>query len=336
MECPKCKNLCTSNTTYCPICGYRVRIFTDSESVESPTAEAPSQTIFLGKFKISTEVMKKISRNIYVTLGIVVLFLFWQLAAASSAKAAFNSDDYEKADKIANSVFIGAFLGEYKEKIEIMDDVYYDYNRWKNYEQYSRKKSQDPINIKLAQGAAKDTLMTCVSFSELANNNGCIQKVDAVSKEVAQWLTKQGIDVEEYLLDQQKKGHLEFYPLLDEEKITNEIYRIADMIGGKSAQEYLQEKELEKNPLKISQTQIDFDDGYYYVRGTVNNVSKTTHYYVKVKVTYYDKNGTVLTTDWTYAVDSSGIRGGENQQFDLMTKITGIVKSYKVEILEYD
>lgn len=68
---------------------------------------------------------------------------------------------------------------------------------------------------------------------------------------------------------------------------------------------------------------------YWYCKGTVHNISSTTYYYVKLKVTYMDKDETVLTTDWTYAVGSEGIKGGENQQFEIMTKVTGNIRYYK-------
>ena len=49
-----------------------------------------------------------------------------------------------------------------------------------------------------------------------------------------------------------------------------------------------------------------------------------------------DKDKTVLTSDWTYAVGSEGIRGGENQQFEIMTKVRGDVNYYQAEIIEWD
>lgn len=75
---------------------------------------------------------------------------------------------------------------------------------------------------------------------------------------------------------------------------------------------------------------------YWYCNGTIHNISGATHYYVKAKVTYMDKNKTVLTTDWIYAVGSEGIKGGENQQFEIMTKVYGDMQYYKCEILEWD
>ena len=49
-----------------------------------------------------------------------------------------------------------------------------------------------------------------------------------------------------------------------------------------------------------------------------------------------DKDKEVLTTDWTYAVGSEGIKGGENQQFEIMTKVSGDVQYYRCDILEWD
>ena len=105
----------------------------------------------------------------------------------------------------------------------------------------------------------------------------------------------------------------------------------------------MNEEEAEKRyndlfPVQVSTEECSITNSreYYYCNGTVHNASISTHYYVKVKVTYYDKNDAVLTTDWTYAVGSEGIRGGENQQFEIITKVNGSVAKYRVEILDWD
>ena len=97
-----------------------------------------------------------------------------------------------------------------------------------------------------------------------------------------------------------------------------------------------QQKEYDSNhPVQINDSDITPKGNYWYCNGSVHNVSNSTHYYVKVKVTYMDKNKKVLTTDWAYAVSSEGIKGGENQQFEIMTKVQGDVQYYKVEIIEW-
>jgi ribosomal protein L37E len=100
---------------------------------------------------------------------------------------------------------------------------------------------------------------------------------------------------------------------------------------------YSDEDETDTKPIQLSKDDYDVhsDGDYWYCDGTVHNVSDYPCYYVKVKVTYYDKNDEVLTTDWAYAVDSEGIDGGENQQFEIMTKVNGNVASYRVDVIDW-
>lgn len=105
--------------------------------------------------------------------------------------------------------------------------------------------------------------------------------------------------------------------------------------------DYDQAEQIEKdrynqaNPLQITEKSTYSEGNYWYCTGTLSNVSTKTYCYVKVKVTYYDSNMNILTTDWTYAIDSVGIDGGENEQFEIMTKVSGDVAKYKVEVIDY-
>lgn len=106
-------------------------------------------------------------------------------------------------------------------------------------------------------------------------------------------------------------------------------------INHEQAEQLEKEKYNQNNPLQITEKTTYKDNNYWYCTGTLSNVGEKTYYYVKVKVTYYDKYMNVLTTDWTYAVDSVGINGGENKQFEIMTKVTGDVAKYKIEVIDY-
>lgn len=86
--------------------------------------------------------------------------------------------------------------------------------------------------------------------------------------------------------------------------------------------------------LVIQDPSMSTNGGYYYLRGTIHNNDTRSHEYVKVKVTYYDRNGDSITSDWCYAVDSAGIEPGENQRFEIMTKLFG-GETYLVQIVDY-
>jgi membrane protein implicated in regulation of membrane protease activity len=49
------------------------------------------------------------------------------------------------------------------------------------------------------------------------------------------------------------------------------------------------------------------DGNYMYLEGKVRNNGDSTVEYVKVGVEWLDKNGTVLDTDWTFAVAGEGL-----------------------------
>ena len=106
-------------------------------------------------------------------------------------------------------------------------------------------------------------------------------------------------------------------------------------IDYEQSEQYAKEQYDKNNPLQITEKSTYKENSYWYCVGTLSNVSNKTYSYVKIKVTYYDENMDILTTDWTYAVDSVGIDGGENKQFEIMTKVTGNVEKYKVEVIDY-
>ena len=67
---------------------------------------------------------------------------------------------------------------------------------------------------------------------------------------------------------------------------------------------------------------------YTYVYCTVTNVSSkyvaTRYRYVKVKAQFKNYSGSIVDTDWTYAVDSTWLEPGESKTFYYMVKNTNI------------
>ena len=89
--------------------------------------------------------------------------------------------------------------------------------------------------------------------------------------------------------------------------------------------------------LSLKVEKIEKSGSYTYVYCTVKNVSSkyeaTRYRYVKVKAQFKDSSGTVVDTDWTYAVDSAWLEPGESKTFYYMVKNTGI-KSATLSFLE--
>ncbi|GFN32607.1 FxLYD domain-containing protein [Paenibacillus xylaniclasticus] len=90
---------------------------------------------------------------------------------------------------------------------------------------------------------------------------------------------------------------------------------------------------VEGTGLMITEHSFKQDDLYMYIDATLTNGSKKHEFsYVKVKVTYYDKDKNVLNTDWTYAIDGMPLKPDESRTFKLMTDRVSGVKSYTLEI----
>ena len=72
--------------------------------------------------------------------------------------------------------------------------------------------------------------------------------------------------------------------------------------------------------MKISNVKVIHSGNYTYVSGTITNSGDMSIKYVKVKASCKDSSGTVIDTDWTYAVDSSWLDPGESNSFEMMIR----------------
>jgi hypothetical protein len=75
------------------------------------------------------------------------------------------------------------------------------------------------------------------------------------------------------------------------------------------------------------------DGDYFYVKGRVRNNGSSSVTYVKVQVELLDKSGTVMNTDWTYAVAGEELAPGAAKTFETMTEGDSRIKSYRYKIL---
>lgn len=68
--------------------------------------------------------------------------------------------------------------------------------------------------------------------------------------------------------------------------------------------------------------------------GSVYNYGTKTVNYVKVKVSFKNSSGTVIDTDWTYAVGSEGLKPGESKKFTCYADYDSRITSVTSEILD--
>lgn len=80
--------------------------------------------------------------------------------------------------------------------------------------------------------------------------------------------------------------------------------------------------------LSLKVDSIKTSGSYTYVYCSVTNVSSryvaTRYRYVKVKAAFKNYSGSIVDTDWTYAVDSTWLEPGETKTFYYMVKNTNI------------
>ena len=88
--------------------------------------------------------------------------------------------------------------------------------------------------------------------------------------------------------------------------------------------------------LKLSNIKVTTNSSYTVCTGTITNNGKKTYKYVKVKGSFKNSSGTVIDTDWTYAVGSEGLAPGESKTFRMSVPKDYDIKSCSVSITDYD
>ena len=88
--------------------------------------------------------------------------------------------------------------------------------------------------------------------------------------------------------------------------------------------------------LKISNVRVYTSGNYTYAEGTVTNNSDTTVKFLEVKGSFKNSYGTVVDTDWTYAVGSEGLAPGESSKWKLSVGKDYSIEECDVSILDYD
>ena len=87
--------------------------------------------------------------------------------------------------------------------------------------------------------------------------------------------------------------------------------------------------------LTFSDIEIDHNSSYTVATGTVTNTGSHTYSFVQVRGAFEDRSGTVVDTDWTYAVGSEGLRSGESTQFRLSVDRNFDITDCTVSIIDY-
>lgn len=88
--------------------------------------------------------------------------------------------------------------------------------------------------------------------------------------------------------------------------------------------------------LKISNVKLSSNSSYTIAEGTITNNSNQTVSYIKIKGSFRNSSGTVLDTDWTYAVSSEGLEPGESCTWKMSVKKNHAIENCSISILDFD
>ncbi len=94
--------------------------------------------------------------------------------------------------------------------------------------------------------------------------------------------------------------------------------------------------EVAEDVLDFSDIEISHNSSYTACTGTITNNGRKTYTFVEVKGIFKNSLGTVLDTDWTYAVGSEGLAPGESTTFRLSVDKDRDITKCTMEILDYE
>lgn len=103
----------------------------------------------------------------------------------------------------------------------------------------------------------------------------------------------------------------------------------------------IESKNKEKMELLEKKLNIEFEDvkvhssgNYMYCEGKIRNTGSQILDFIKVKVEWLDINGTIIDTDYTYAISDEGLKPNEAKSFKIMTPYDRKMKSARYYIFE--
>ena len=88
--------------------------------------------------------------------------------------------------------------------------------------------------------------------------------------------------------------------------------------------------------IEISGVSLSSNTSYTIAEGSVTNNSDTTITFLKLKGSFEDYSGTVIDTDWTYAVGAEGLAPGESCKWRMSVDKDISIKTCDVSIMDFD
>lgn len=102
------------------------------------------------------------------------------------------------------------------------------------------------------------------------------------------------------------------------------------------AQEEFGSDPVYSHELKISNVKLSSNSSYTIAEGTITNSSDQTVSFVEIKGAFKTSSGSVVDTDWTYAVGSEGLAPGESCKWRLSVSKDWSIKDCTVTVIDFD
>ena len=87
--------------------------------------------------------------------------------------------------------------------------------------------------------------------------------------------------------------------------------------------------------LKTSNVKLKSEYSYTTVDGTITNYGRYTYQFIKLKGAFKDRSGTVIDTDWTYAVGAEGLAPGESTTFHMSVPKNYSISNCDISVFDY-
>lgn len=88
--------------------------------------------------------------------------------------------------------------------------------------------------------------------------------------------------------------------------------------------------------LTFSDIKVSNNSSYTICNATITNNGRRTYTFIEVKGKFKNSSGTILDTDWTYAVGSEGLEPGESATIRLSVSKNYNISNCSLEVYDYE
>ncbi|WP_286904504.1 FxLYD domain-containing protein [Clostridium sp. UBA1652] len=317
MNCNKCGKEISEENKFCSNCGNELLKTKDEETKN--TSNVTENLKDTTKENIKTKKWYKNKKIILTLVGLILVCIFMYIQSYNKhftlSKSAYDSKNYSyAADQISKLLPLSPSDAKEFKKIKFMGKCYSDLG----YAKANIENGDAETNLRrLLQGYEYNVnnLELAKKYKLTDNRN-----FTDIQQEYLKYLSTY-FNMSSYKVDKLLKSS-------DKDK---EIKAAAsDLSASINIKKYN-----EINPIQFKEVVLTSNSIYSQITGTVTNVSSKKVEFIKVKGLFKDKNGSVIDTDWTYAVGEEGLAPNESKKFTLSVSKDKNIEAGNVELMKY-